>query len=205
MFLQPFGTFLIIIINILLILITLRVLLSWFTLPPSRWQTLLNRYTDPILNYFKKNFPIRFGLLDLSILLPMVILVILSTVIRDLMDYYTSGNLTPLYLVIMVVNIIKMFFNGAIYILFIGILILLFTNILTPHTFNPVVTTIKSVFDPFIIRLHRLLKLRSANSNRIYMGITALLIIIAGIAGDRLFAYAIVYIRVLNQAIASGG
>lgn len=77
------GTILLAASNALLLLLTVRVIFSWLTLPPSQFTYWLNRITDPILNFFKKRFPIRVGILDLSILVPFFILSILNKVIID--------------------------------------------------------------------------------------------------------------------------
>ena len=68
------GFILIIILNTFSLILTIRIILSWLVLPPSVFIYWINKMTDPIINFFKKRFPIRLGFLDLSIIIPFLLI-----------------------------------------------------------------------------------------------------------------------------------
>ena len=64
------GSVLLFLLQVVNLALIIRVFLSWITLPPNRFSYYLNRWTDPIVNFFRKYFPLRVGILDLSIMIP---------------------------------------------------------------------------------------------------------------------------------------
>ncbi|HOJ63162.1 MAG TPA: YggT family protein [Spirochaetota bacterium] len=173
------GSFLITILNTISLILTIRIILSWLVLPPLKIVYWLNKITDPIFNFFRKRFPfLRLGFLDLSIIVPFLLIHILNKIIFDLMINHRIISLFYIFdiLFFIVESIISIFLT----VLFIFTIVLFFVNIFAPYTYNPFVTSMRSVIDPVAIRISKLLKINSRYADRIYLIIIALLILIAG-------------------------
>lgn len=173
------GSFLITILNTISLLLTIRIILSWLVLPPFKIVYWLNRITDPIFNFFRKKFPfLRLGFLDLSIIVPFLLIHILNKIIIDLMINYRI--LTFFYFFDILFFIIESIISIFLTILFIFTIVLFFVNIFSPYSYNPFVTSMRSIIDPIAIKLSRILKINSRHADRIYLIIIAILILITG-------------------------
>lgn len=179
---QFFGQILLIIINVYLLLLTIRVLLSWFTLPPYSWVNWIRSATDPVVNFFRKNFPIRIGFLDLSILIPFFLFGLLSKIISD---FTLAGRvLSFFYFIEIILYILYFIFSFMIFGLFIATILLLIVNLISPQTYNPVITMLRSIIDPIVFKIRRVIPLKSRNADVIYLVITALIVAIIGGIGS---------------------
>jgi len=174
------GFILIIILNTFSLILTIRIILSWLVLPPSVFIYWINKMTDPIINFFKKRFPIRLGFLDLSIIIPFLLIHILNRVISDLM--INNRIPTLFYFFDILFFIIESIISIILTILLIFTIVLFFVNIFAPYSYNPFITSMRSVIDPIVINISKIIKINHKYSDRIYLVIVFILIIISGIS-----------------------
>jgi len=74
-------------LDFLLLFVFLRVILSWFPIPPGRFTNFLREVTNPIFQYMYK-FPFsRVGILDLSPILAYFALEIMGWILRNVFLY----------------------------------------------------------------------------------------------------------------------
>ncbi len=173
------GSFLIMILNSFALILTIRIILSWLVLPPSAFIYWLNKITDPIINFFRKKTPIRLGFLDLSIIVPFLLIHILNKIIFDLL--INNRIPTLFYFLSIIFFIIESIISVILTILFIFTIVLFFVNIFAPYSYNPFITSIRSVIDPIAISITKIIKINHKYSDRIYLIIIAILIVLAGI------------------------
>ncbi|MBP7554116.1 MAG: YggT family protein [Spirochaetes bacterium] len=182
------GTILLAASNALLLLLTVRVIFSWLTLPPSQFTYWLNRITDPILNFFKKRFPIRVGILDLSILVPFFILSILNKVIIDVFINF-AVNRVVFYMIEVLFFAADSLLITIITVMVIITAIQLLTKIFLPYSYNPIVNSIKSILDPILLYFRRIIPIKSVHNEKIYLVILIALLILVGFVGRYLLAF----------------
>jgi len=164
-----FGQFLISILKIYFIILIVRVVFSWLVLPPSRFTYYLNLVTDPVLNLSRKIFPLRIGIIDLSIFFPFIALTLLQSLINDLMINGEPFN--AFYVIKFLLLSIGMILNSVFTILIIFCIILIVINLLKIYSYNPMITAIKSAIDYFTMIVRRLIRINSVHSEIIYLTI----------------------------------
>ena len=182
------GYILLFVINSLLLLLAMRVILSWLVLPPSIFTHWLFKITDPVLIFFKKRFPLRVGILDLSILIPFFILSILNKIISD---FFIHSAITRVFFYIIEIAffIIDSVFVIVLTIFFIFTIVYLLITIFSVNSYNPMITSIKSAIEPIILKIRRLMRINSIHSEKIYLIILAICIIIIGLIGHFLLLF----------------
>ncbi|HNZ27702.1 MAG TPA: YggT family protein [Spirochaetota bacterium] len=181
------GTLLLTASNALLLLLTVRVIFSWLTLPPSQFTYWLNRITDPILNFFKKRFPIRVGILDLSILVPFFILSILNKIVIDVFINF-AVNRVVFYMIEVLFFAADSLLITIVTIMVIIAIIQLLTKMFLPYSYNPIVNSIKSILDPILLHFRRIIPIKSIHNEKIYLVLLIAVLIIAGFIGRYLLA-----------------
>jgi YggT family protein len=73
------------ILSIYMMVIFVRIIMTWFSgFHNGRAQELLSRVTDPYLNWFRRNVPVRFGALDFSPVVGILALGLLNTISNQL-------------------------------------------------------------------------------------------------------------------------
>ena len=180
---RSIGSILVTLLSIYGFILFLRVLLSWLSLPPSKFTYYLNRITDPVLIYARKIMPIRIGIFDISIILPFLAITLLTQIISYLM---IAGNPISLFfflwLLLISINMIEGFLFWTFLIITGAVLIL---EIFKVYAYNPIVTSLNELLDPVIMFLSRIFKIRSNNAKTIYL----VIIIFALIAVHSLFNF----------------
>ncbi len=189
------GRILSAVITIYMIILTVRVFISWLSLPYARWIYYIEKITNPAINFFRKNFPLRIGIFDISIVFLFASLSILQMLINDLMVY--GQPLTFGYMLSFLVFIFKLLVNFVIFSLILGTAILIFISFTTGAVFHPIVSAFKALIDPFIMLLARIFKLRTLNAARIYLIILLVILIITGFVADKLLLMLYYYLRVI--------
>jgi len=179
------GSLLVFTINVYLIILMVRVVLSWLHLPRKKWMDYIQKITDPVLNFFRKQTPIRIGMFDLSIIVPFILLNVLRVMIRDLM--IDGREFTSLYFFGAVVRIVSMLFGWACSISLILTIAMFFILVTRKGGSHPIVMTINSFFNPILAFFRRILPIRSEYSSLIYLFIFGIIIAIAwGVIGGQL-------------------
>lgn len=191
------GTLLLAASNALLLLLTVRVIFSWLTLPPSQFTYWLNRITDPILNFFKKRFPIRVGILDLSILVPFFILSVLNKIITDVFINFAVNRIV-FYIIEVLFFAADSLLIAIITVMVIIAVIQLLTKIFLPYSYNPIVNSIKSILDPILLYFRRIIPIKSVHNEKIYLALLIASLIIVGFVGRYLLAFVL---QLLNGVV----
>ena len=136
------GSVLLFLLQVVNLALIIRVFLSWITLPPNRFSYYLNLVTDPIVNFSRKHFPLRVGILDLSILVPFFIIWLLNRLVSDI---FLFNKLTrPVFWFIdFVLFIIAGALNVIFSVIFILLLIYLVMTLLARATYSPLFYSIR--------------------------------------------------------------
>lgn len=185
------GRFIIFFITVYSIMLFIRILLSWIRLPEYKWVYWLCKFTDPVIDFFRKNFPIKIGLFDLSIATPILILYVLGMLTNDFLigdePYSTFFNIW--YILILLITITKFLFGFILFIFIIFTFILLIVKLLSPNVQNPVIATFQVLLDPMLIFLDTHLKLKSYRKEIIYLIILLIFFIVLNGVGSYFFEY----------------
>jgi len=159
------------IIGFYILLLTVRVLISWINLPPNSFTMWICKTTDPVLDFFRKKFPIRFGVFDLSIIVPITILLVLGKVVSDFMItelYEPRMIINAWYLIglLLFVADIIIGFVISIYIIVI-LIILIFTLFGQSGGYNQTLSYFYAVINPMIKYTGKFVKLKSPHQSEI--------------------------------------
>lgn len=182
-----FASLILFIIRLYIILITIRIFMSWISLPYNKFTHYLAEITDPVLNFFKRLIPLRIGFLDLSPLIPLLLLSLADSVVTDLL--VRGQNFGLAFILSKLVFIAKYALNVAVFIFCFSCIILLIMSIVNPHNYNPLVTMMRSFLDPIMSKLRRILRIHSFYSDRIYLVILIVLTIFISMAGNFILDY----------------
>jgi uncharacterized protein YggT (Ycf19 family) len=186
------GRIIILLITIYWFMLILRIILSWINIPHSRWVYWLCKFTDPVIDFFRRNFPIRIGAIDLSIATPLILLSILGKLTTDFMIGNEPFNsiFNIWYILTLLVYIVKFLYNFVLFVLIFLVFILLIAKLLAPNVQNPFISGIRSFLNPMLDFLDRLFKIKSTRSDIIYLIILLLFFIIINGLGSFLLDYA---------------
>lgn len=176
------GNILLIAITILVLALTVRVIVSWLTLPSSKWLTTLYKFTDPILDYFRKNFPIRIGILDLSIIIPFLLLSILYKVVDDI--FIRQIEISIFYPLIIIIHSASIVLHFIVNIICIIAVILIIINIFMPNTYNPIISAFRSIIDPIVLQFRKFFKIRHKYGDIIYLAMVIVTAMLVGFIGQ---------------------
>lgn len=169
-------------IRIYMLLLTLRIFLSWFRLPDNSFTRILGVFTDPILNTFRRVCPLKIGFFDLSPMIPLLLFSLADSVVTTLLINGRSFSLG--YIVEIVLYIVQFFVNIVSFIIAFSTIILLIVDIFMPYNIMPIVTMVKSFLSPITRWLQRHFWINSPYSMRIYyiiiLAATAIISTLAG-------------------------
>lgn len=190
------GGFILFLISVYTLMLFLRVIISWIKIPQYRWVYWLCRTTDPVLDFFRKNFPIQFGLYDISIATPIIILSIIKVLVQDFMigDLPTGAILNIWYILRLLVIIIRYVFNFilVLYIIFTLVLItfkLISPNLQNPNVQNPAINAMYSLLEPVLKIADNIFKIKSSNREMLNLLILLVFFILLNIFGSIFFDY----------------
>ena len=145
-----------------MILLILRVILSWINISPNVITIWLCKLTDPVLDYFRRKFPIKFGVFDISIIIPITILLILSKLNNDFMmpdSYDFKVIINPWYLISLILYIADLVLSFILILyIFIAILVIVF-RLVSHDSSNPIINSFYNLLSPALSFFKRILKL----------------------------------------------
>lgn len=99
---QAIFRFISALISIYMIVILIRILLTWFRgISLGRAEQVLASLTDPYLNWFRRNIPVRFGALDFSAVVGILALGLLNNIATQLAY---AGTITFGFVIAMLVS-----------------------------------------------------------------------------------------------------
>lgn len=185
------GRLIILFITIYSLMLFLRIILSWIRVPEYRWIYWLCKFTDPVIDFFRRNFPIRIEMFDISIATPLILLSILGKLTNDFLigDEPYSSILNIWYILSLLIYITKLLYSFILFIFIIFTFVLLIIKLLSPYNQNPVVSTFQSLLNPMLNFLDKHLKIKSPRSEIIYLIILLILFIVLNGIGSYLLEY----------------
>lgn len=187
--LNSLGQILIGTLSVYGIVLAIRIILSWVPIQDNRVTIILKKITDPVLDFFTKNFPINLAGFNISILIPFLIIGILSKLILDFMVGQYSINSPILYLLGLLIWAIRFFYDFFAFVIILFLVILLLIKISKTPSQHPLLTFIQNLINPIMLRLHKILKLKSRNGEIIYLVIILASAIIIALIGDNILKY----------------
>lgn len=189
------GKILVGLINVFLFVLTIRIILSWLVLPPSRPIFYLYKITDPVLDFAKKYFPLRIGILDLSIIFPFLFLTLLSKIILEIM--VMGRPFTLFYMIGLLLFCLDSIIGVVIFALILFCVVVIIVSFISPYSYNPIVTAVKSIISPILIRFRRILRINHKHADTIYLIIMIVILAVAGFFIHQLFLF---FIQSINVA-----
>jgi uncharacterized protein YggT (Ycf19 family) len=191
------GQILLVLLTIYGLLLFIRIMLSWISLPPSKFTYYLNKATDPVFDFAKRYFPIKIGIFDLSIVVPFILISLLSCIISDFMILGRPLSIFYLpYLIFIIISIIE---NFVFWIILISSGVILLLHIFNIYNYNPVVSSLHALIDPVVHFLNKFINLRYKNSEAIYLAIIIILTLIAHFILSAVIGYFIALFLNLNN------
>lgn len=159
-------------VNIYMILIFIRIILTWFSwVGNSGLQTMLSRFTDPYINWFRR-FPfLRLGNLDLS---PLAAIAVLSLVNRVLSILAAHGTISIGIILAMALQIAWGVVSFLIIIMIVILILRLIAHYTRQNIYNPFWRIVDTVSKHILHRVNNALF-----KDRIVNYVTAILISIA--------------------------
>jgi YggT family protein len=136
------------------LLILIRIIMTWF--PGSRYSRLaqiLARITDPYLDWWRRYFPLRVGILDLSPLLAMVALSVAQTVCSAVARQGTIS------LGVILAVSLSALWSAASFLLGFCVIVLvlrLFALLSNANIFTPFWQAVDSISRPLLYRINRI-------------------------------------------------
>jgi len=183
------------IISVYLVIIFIRILLTWFRGPQfGRPYEILTRITDPYLQYFRRFPALRTGRIDFSPLAAILVLVVIQNIFRTLA---AVGSITIGIILSILVSAGWSAFSFLLTFLFIIILIRIFTLFTNRNSSFPMFQTLDYIIDPIRQRIINLFKFKQPLSYQAELGITAVLLLAVSIAGRILINFLIYFLRSL--------
>lgn len=177
------GSILLFVLQAVNLALIIRIFLSWITLPPNRFTYYLNLVTDPILGFFRRHFPLRVGILDLSVLVPFFIIWLLNRLISDI--FFFNKLTRPLFWIIdFVIFMLAGALNVIFSVVFILLLIYLVMSLLARATYSPLFYSIRSVMSSVLVRMEKVLRMPDTMKSEIIC--IVIIIISVAIAGGLL-------------------
>ena len=90
------------VISLYMVVIFIRIIMTWFRgFDTGRAQEFLGSITDPYLNWFRRNLPVRFGALDFSPVMGVLVLGLLNSISSQLAF---AGTITFSYVLAIIVS-----------------------------------------------------------------------------------------------------
>jgi len=90
------------VLSLYMVVIFIRIIMTWFRgFNTGRAQEMLASVTDPYLNWFRRNVPVRFGALDFSPVIGILVLGLLNSVSNQLAF---AGTITFSYVLAIIVS-----------------------------------------------------------------------------------------------------
>ena len=164
-------------------LYAIRLLISMLNFEQNQLTLYLCRITDPVIVFFRKIIPIRLGVVDLSSIIPLLLIFLILKVLSDFTD--TQVNLNLYYVIALFIFIIRYLLSFILFALGLFSLILIFVNYRSPLFYHSFIVAIRSVVTPVVIVLKKIFPGKKQTSDTpYYIGIIFLSLI-----GSIFFSY----------------
>jgi hypothetical protein len=145
-------------------ILVIRVIIPLLKIPYAPWMNYLAKITDPVINFFKKRYPIHIDKYDFSVLIPLAILFLVQIPITDLM--IGGANFSFLYVLSLIIRVVKILLLSLFLFFIISSIVLLYFNINNRTSANPLVLFINKLFTPIMGKIKSLFKIKSEYADR---------------------------------------
>ena len=163
------------VVSIYMIIIFIRIILSWFAgIDSGGLQVFLSRITDPYLNWFRRFSFLKIGFLDLSPIAALGVLSLLNRVLGMLARY---GRITVGIILALLLQAVWGAVSFLIFFLIIILALRLVLYLSGQNSSSPLSNIVNAISQPVLYRINRFLF-----RNRIVNFMTALIISIVGLA-----------------------
>ena len=142
-------------VSIYMIIIFFRIILNWFTgIGRSRFQEILERITDPYLNWFRQFSFLRIGYIDIS---PIAAIGVLSLVNRMLSILALHGRITIGIILALVLQAIWSAISFILGFLIIVLALRLAAFIFRLNNYHPFWRIVDTISQPVLYRINRII------------------------------------------------
>ena len=168
------------IISIYMLLIIIRIIISWFSPSPENYNKkgALSKLCDPYLNIFKKIPFFKIGYIDFSPIIALAALVIIGDIVNQ---FGMAGMITLGMIIAISVKALWNAISSLIIFLFIIVLIRFLIALIKPSAQSPVLTAIDSLLTPLSAKVASVFtKGSSYSASLMLLGIALIIIYFAG-------------------------
>jgi YggT family protein len=138
-----------------MMVIFFRILLSWFSgFGRSRVHDILERLTDPYLDWFRQLSFLRIGFLDLS---PIVALGVLALVNRVLSTLAYTGGITIGIILALILGAVWSAISFILGFMLILLVLRLAAYLLGVNSYHPFWRAVKTMSEPIVFRINRII------------------------------------------------
>jgi uncharacterized protein YggT (Ycf19 family) len=183
--LKALGHLLLFVINIYMLILFIRIVISWIRVPQKKWMTYIQKVTDPVINFFRKNTPIKIGMLDLSIIVLFLILFATRMFIRDIL--IDGRQVTAVYLLTVVVSVVNVIYGWISFLVIVVSVVLFFASVMRKGQSNPIIMTFRTFLGPVLAGMRKMIPINSPYADAVYCAIlTIATIVLWAIVGPML-------------------
>jgi len=141
-------------VNIYMIIIFVRIIMTWFTgISTGGLQDILGKITDPYLNWFRRYMPLRVGFLDLSPIVALGILSIVNGIFNTLAHY---GRITIGIILAMILQAVWSALSFFIGFLIIVLVLRLIGYLAKQGAYNPFWRIVDTISRPVLLRINNI-------------------------------------------------
>lgn len=180
-------------ISVYLILLFIRILLSWFHGPSmGKPFEILSRITDPYLNYFRGVIRLRTGNMDFSPLAAILVLVVIQNILTTITTY---GKITLGIVISLVLGAVWSAISFFITFFFILILVRFFSILLSDTGASFFWKNLDIIIEPILRLVRRVVPNRKIVSYQTELVIGAVVLLLFSITGRILINLLLVFLR----------
>ncbi len=176
-----FGNILVLLIYFYLFILFFRLLIPFIKIPNNAVFQFILIITDPVIDFFKKYFPLKIKKIDFSPVFPILILLFIIMIIKDFMILQVPINL--FYFIGLLIRIIDFIFISIMILLILCNILLLIIDTNHIYTKNPFIDLMKYIFNKMINISSKIFKINSSSSYRIHLMIILITLILFSILG----------------------
>lgn len=176
-----------------MLLIFIRVLLTWFSGSSfGKAEELLGTVTDPYLNLFKKLPFLRMGMIDFS---PVAGIIVLVAVLNMLNTILTFGKITLGIILSIIVTALWSAVSFLLTLFITLIAIRIFMELIHPDTYSPFKTTLDAIINPVTVYIKNIFAKKKFLSYKVQMAMAGGIFAVLYIGGN-------IIVRLLSNLLA---
>lgn len=170
------------ILSLYMILIFVRVLLTWFSgVYYGRPYEIIRSLTDPYLNYFRRFRFLQMGSVDFSPIAGLLVLVVAMNILNRLAIY---GSISVGLVLAIILNSLWSAVSFLITLFIVLIVIRFVAGLINANTVNPFIRTVDMIITPVLNWVHNTFFKRRFLTLQTGLAITGALLLVVSIAGN---------------------